>query len=281
MRSWRGGRLEPTVRSKWKDVEFDLRVRTAGVGQWKELLASGLPVVTDGGFTEVAPGSATVVADHPALRASSVTPETGVKRDGERSQLISFFLAKNAASRAISSTYGAIGSIRCPRRRFAWGEGQRHGRAAHDRTGPVGAGAAAGGWLHLAPGDRVPAGGRVPPGRDDPARPAAGRANPTADRPRRATRPRPPAEPGRPSSRSASRTSCGPPARSTCLSGWRPATGPRSWPATRAPPPTSTWPRPAAPPGPSGPARRPMPARSGSSTGCAAPSAAGRSCSTG
>jgi peptidyl-tRNA hydrolase len=62
--------LEPTVRSKWEDVEFDLRVRAAGVGQWKELLASGLPVVTDGGFTEVAPGSATVVADHPALRAS-------------------------------------------------------------------------------------------------------------------------------------------------------------------------------------------------------------------
>jgi peptidyl-tRNA hydrolase len=62
--------LEPTARSKWKDVDFDLRVRTAGVGQWKELLASGLPVVTDGGFTEVAPGSATVVADHPMLRAS-------------------------------------------------------------------------------------------------------------------------------------------------------------------------------------------------------------------
>ena len=33
-----------------------------------EAQASGLPVVTDGGFTEVAPGSATVVADHPALR---------------------------------------------------------------------------------------------------------------------------------------------------------------------------------------------------------------------
>ncbi len=44
-------------------------VRTAGEEQWAELLASGLPVVTDGGFTEVAPGSATVVADHPALRA--------------------------------------------------------------------------------------------------------------------------------------------------------------------------------------------------------------------
>ena len=59
--------LEPRDRSEWKAVEFDLAVRVAAVGQWKELLASGLPVVTDGGFTEVAPGSATVVADHPAL----------------------------------------------------------------------------------------------------------------------------------------------------------------------------------------------------------------------
>jgi len=63
--AWWG--LSPTDRSIWKDVDFDLRVRTAGVGQWKELLVSGLPVVTDGGFTEVAPGSATVVAYHPAL----------------------------------------------------------------------------------------------------------------------------------------------------------------------------------------------------------------------
>jgi peptidyl-tRNA hydrolase len=62
--------LEPRDRSGWKDCDFDLRVRTAAAGQWKELLASGLPVVTDGGFTEVAPGSATVVADHPALRAA-------------------------------------------------------------------------------------------------------------------------------------------------------------------------------------------------------------------
>src|ERR1700761_4593089 len=60
--------LSSTDRSIWIDLEFGLRVRTAGVGQWKELLASGLPVVTDGGFTEVAPGSATVVAYHPALR---------------------------------------------------------------------------------------------------------------------------------------------------------------------------------------------------------------------
>jgi|SRR5450756_296149 len=62
--------LGPRDRSVWMDCDFDLRVRTAAAVRWKELLASGLPVVTDGGFTEVAPGSATVVADHPALRAA-------------------------------------------------------------------------------------------------------------------------------------------------------------------------------------------------------------------
>jgi peptidyl-tRNA hydrolase len=70
-------RLEPRVRSEWKDRDFDLAVRPAGFCQqestapaerWAELVASGLPVVRDGGFTEVAPGSCTVVADLPALR---------------------------------------------------------------------------------------------------------------------------------------------------------------------------------------------------------------------
>jgi peptidyl-tRNA hydrolase len=69
--------LEPRDRSAWRDSEFDLRVRTAAGRQWKELLSSGLPVVTDGGFTEVAPGSATVVADHPALRAALRLGEIG------------------------------------------------------------------------------------------------------------------------------------------------------------------------------------------------------------
>lgn len=62
-------------RSAWRDLDFDLRVRTAAKDQWDELLNSGLPVVTDGGFTEVAPGSATVVADSPALRRA-------IRRDG-------------------------------------------------------------------------------------------------------------------------------------------------------------------------------------------------------
>src|ERR1700733_4843163 len=61
--------LPPRTRSEWQELDFDLAVRTGGKEQWAELLSSGLPVVTDGGFTEVAPGSATVVADHPALRA--------------------------------------------------------------------------------------------------------------------------------------------------------------------------------------------------------------------
>ena len=64
--------LSPRARSAWLDRDLDLAVRTAGTGQWAELVASGLPLVTDGGFTEVAPGSATVVADHPALRGAII-----------------------------------------------------------------------------------------------------------------------------------------------------------------------------------------------------------------
>jgi peptidyl-tRNA hydrolase len=63
---WLG--LEPAVRSEWEELDFDLAVRTAAAQRWAELVASGLPVVRDGGFTEVAPGSCTVVADLPALR---------------------------------------------------------------------------------------------------------------------------------------------------------------------------------------------------------------------
>jgi hypothetical protein len=67
--AWWG--LSSDVRSQWKELEFDLAVRVADKEQWGELVASGLPVVRDGGFTEVAPGSCTVVADHPALRAGA------------------------------------------------------------------------------------------------------------------------------------------------------------------------------------------------------------------
>jgi peptidyl-tRNA hydrolase len=64
--AWR--QLGPRHRSEWTDLDFELAVRTAAAQRWAELAGSGLPVVRDGGFTEVAPGSCTVVADLPALR---------------------------------------------------------------------------------------------------------------------------------------------------------------------------------------------------------------------
>jgi peptidyl-tRNA hydrolase len=60
--------LSDENRAAWRQAGFPLSVRTAAPDRWRELTASGLPVVRDAGFTEIAPGSATVIADHPALR---------------------------------------------------------------------------------------------------------------------------------------------------------------------------------------------------------------------
>jgi peptidyl-tRNA hydrolase len=59
--------LSAEGRKEWVAADFALAVRTATPGQWQELLRSGLPVVQDAGFTEVAPGSRTVIAAHPLL----------------------------------------------------------------------------------------------------------------------------------------------------------------------------------------------------------------------
>ncbi|MCX4756812.1 aminoacyl-tRNA hydrolase [Kitasatospora purpeofusca] len=61
-------RLDEARRKEWAESGFALAVRTATPEAWTELVASGLPLVQDAGFTEIAPGSSTVVADHPALR---------------------------------------------------------------------------------------------------------------------------------------------------------------------------------------------------------------------
>ncbi|MEU4358536.1 aminoacyl-tRNA hydrolase [Streptomyces virginiae] len=61
--------LTRAERAAWQESGFRLAVRTAARERWAGLSGSGLPVVRDAGFTEIAPGSATVVADHPALRA--------------------------------------------------------------------------------------------------------------------------------------------------------------------------------------------------------------------
>ncbi|RLV09918.1 peptidyl-tRNA hydrolase [Streptomyces griseocarneus] len=60
--------LPDAERERWRKNGFALAVRTAPRERWTELTESGLPIVRDAGFTEIAPGSCTVVADHPALR---------------------------------------------------------------------------------------------------------------------------------------------------------------------------------------------------------------------
>ena len=60
--------LSAPARTAWRAAGFHLTVRTADPAEWPRLTESGLPLVRDAGFTEIAPGSCTVVADHPALR---------------------------------------------------------------------------------------------------------------------------------------------------------------------------------------------------------------------
>ncbi|GAA5078927.1 peptidyl-tRNA hydrolase [Thermocatellispora tengchongensis] len=62
------------VRESWLAAGLPLAVRPAPPERWEELTGSGLPVVRDAGFTEVAPGSCTVVAEAPWLRADGYRP---------------------------------------------------------------------------------------------------------------------------------------------------------------------------------------------------------------
>ncbi|MFF8290135.1 peptidyl-tRNA hydrolase [Streptomyces sp. NPDC016309] len=52
-------------RAAWRQAGFPLAVRTAHPDRWARLSTSGRPLVRDAGFTEIAPGSCTVVADFP------------------------------------------------------------------------------------------------------------------------------------------------------------------------------------------------------------------------
>jgi hypothetical protein len=60
---WRS--LRPAARARWRDEDFPLAVRDASPRQWRDALASGAPVVHDGGFTEVEPGTQTAVFVRP------------------------------------------------------------------------------------------------------------------------------------------------------------------------------------------------------------------------
>jgi peptidyl-tRNA hydrolase len=51
--------------SAWVAAAAPVQVTTAGEAEWERLLETAPVVVTDGGFTEVPPGTRTVVARHP------------------------------------------------------------------------------------------------------------------------------------------------------------------------------------------------------------------------
>lgn len=73
------------ARDAWHAAGLPLAARTAGPHRWAALVGSGLPVVRDAGFTEVEPGSRTVVADAPWLRAGGHRPAGwGPLRDPSR-----------------------------------------------------------------------------------------------------------------------------------------------------------------------------------------------------
>ncbi|UNO39441.1 peptidyl-tRNA hydrolase [Streptomyces sp. MST-110588] len=54
--------LSEAERTAWREAGFPLSVRVAETTAWRRLTHSGLPVVRDAGFTEIAPGK-TVVAE--------------------------------------------------------------------------------------------------------------------------------------------------------------------------------------------------------------------------
>ncbi|MEV6125923.1 peptidyl-tRNA hydrolase [Streptomyces violaceusniger] len=53
--------LDDAARAAWREAGFPLAVRTASAERWDELTTSGLPVVRDAGFTEIAPGKTVAV----------------------------------------------------------------------------------------------------------------------------------------------------------------------------------------------------------------------------
>ncbi|MFD3497342.1 peptidyl-tRNA hydrolase [Streptomyces sp. NPDC058676] len=61
--------LSEEERAGWRDAGFPLAVRTADPGRWVELTTSGLPLVRDAGFTEIAPGLTVAVEGHDRVGA--------------------------------------------------------------------------------------------------------------------------------------------------------------------------------------------------------------------
>jgi peptidyl-tRNA hydrolase len=56
---WRS--LTAADRKRWRTAGFPLAVRDGTPTEWETAIARGAPVVHDGGFTEVEPGTATAL----------------------------------------------------------------------------------------------------------------------------------------------------------------------------------------------------------------------------
>jgi peptidyl-tRNA hydrolase len=59
----------PPGRASWAAADLGTAVRTAALDRWSRLLSADLPAVRDAGFTEVAPGAHTAIAELPWLPA--------------------------------------------------------------------------------------------------------------------------------------------------------------------------------------------------------------------
>ena len=64
--------LSDEDRTAWREAGFPLTVRTADPARWPELTTSGLPLVRDAGFTEIAPGLTVAVEGYE--RVGSLPP---------------------------------------------------------------------------------------------------------------------------------------------------------------------------------------------------------------
>ncbi|WP_405805344.1 MULTISPECIES: peptidyl-tRNA hydrolase [unclassified Streptomyces] len=61
--------LSEADRKAWREAGFPLSVRTAEPARWGKLTVSGLPVVRDAGFTEIAPGKTVAVEGIERIRS--------------------------------------------------------------------------------------------------------------------------------------------------------------------------------------------------------------------
>ncbi|WP_066374581.1 aminoacyl-tRNA hydrolase [Herbidospora mongoliensis] len=64
----------PRDRAAWMETGLATSVRTASPHDWAKLAAADLPSVRDAGFTEIEPGSVTVIATAPWLAEGSYRP---------------------------------------------------------------------------------------------------------------------------------------------------------------------------------------------------------------